>query len=85
MSENVYLLTICLFLGTLLLIFFMRTLSAVLQARARQASDDVYRQLAQAAATAQADAATALSSIDANVADLKARVASVEKMLKEVD
>jgi hypothetical protein len=85
MSENIYLLTLCLPLATLLLIFFMRYVSAVLQAMARKASDDTYRKLAQNAASAQADAATALASIDANVADLKMRLASVEKMLKEVD
>ncbi len=85
MSENIYLLTLCLPLATILLIFFMRYLSLALQAWGRKASDDIYRQLAQTTAKAQADAATALSAIDANVADLKARVASVEKMLKEVD
>jgi Na+-transporting methylmalonyl-CoA/oxaloacetate decarboxylase gamma subunit len=85
MSENIYLLTLCLPLATLLLIFFMRYVSAVLQARVRKASDDNYRQLAQTAATAQADAAAALAAISANVADLKTRLASVEKMLKEVD
>lgn len=85
MSERVYLLTICLPLATILLVFGMRYLSAVMQARARLASDEAYRQLAEKTAASQAAAATALASIDATLAELKARVASVEKVLKEVE
>ena len=85
MSERVYLLTIFLPLATILLVFGMRYLSAVMQARARLASDEAYRHLAEKTAASQAAAATALASIDATLADLKARVASVEKILKEVE
>ena len=85
MSERVYLLTLFLPLATILLVFGMRYLSAVMQARARLASDEAYRQLAEKTAASQAAAATALASIDATLADLKARVASVEKVLKEVE
>lgn len=85
MSTSTYLLTICLPLLTLLLVFGMRYLSAVLQARARFANDEAYRQLAEKAAAAQAAAAAALSSIDANLADVKSRLAAVEKVLKEVE
>src|SRR6266704_3357333 len=38
MSQSLYILTICLFLGTILLVFGMRFLSAFLQARARIAN-----------------------------------------------
>jgi hypothetical protein len=85
MSERIYLLTICLPLATILLVFTMRYLSAVLQARARFQNDEAYRQLAEKAAASQAASAAALASIDATLADLKARVAGVEKVLKEVD
>jgi len=85
MSERVYLLTLFLPLATILLVFGMRYLSAVMQARARLASDEAYRQLAEKTAASQAAAATALASIDATLAELKARVASVEKVLKEVE
>lgn len=85
MSAQIYLLTICLPLGTILLIFFMRYLAAVLQARARFAHDEAYRVLAEKAAASQAASASALASIDANLADLKTRMAGVEKVLKEVD
>lgn len=85
MSESVYLLTICLPLATILLVFGMRYFSAVQQAKARLANDDAYRQIAAQAAAAQARTATALSSIDATLADLRSRLAMVEKMLKEVE
>ena len=53
MSEFVYFTTLCLVLGTVVLVFGMRYLSAVTQARARAAGEDSYRQLAEAAAAAQ--------------------------------
>ena len=85
MSETLYLLTICLPLATILLVFGMRYFSAVQQAKARLANDAAYRQIAAQAASAQADTALALSSIDATLADLKARVAAVEHILKAVE
>ena len=85
MSERVYLITIFLPLATIFLIFGMRYLSAVQQAKARLANDEAYRQLAEKAATSQAAAASALASIDATLAELKVRVAGIEKILKEVD
>lgn len=85
MSERLYLISICLPMATILLIFGMRYLSQVLQARARLASDEAYRQLAEKSAASQSAAAAALANIDATLADLKARVTGVEKVLKEVD
>jgi hypothetical protein len=85
MSPTIYLLTLGLPLATCLLIFGMRYLSAVLQARARLANDEAYRQLAEKSAAAQAAAAAALASIDATLADVRLRLASVEKVLKEVE
>lgn len=85
MSERIYLLTIFLPFITILLVFGMRYVSQVVQARARLANDEAYRQLAEKSAASQAAAAAALASIDATLADLKARVAGVEKVLKEVD
>ena len=46
MAVYLYLLTICLPLATVLLIFGMRYVSAVQQAKARLANDDAYRQIA---------------------------------------
>jgi len=74
MSQSLYILTICLFLGTILLVFGMRFLSAFLQARARLANDDAYRLIAEKAVA-----------IQSSLADIKGRLASVEKILKEVE
>jgi len=78
MSEHIYLLTIGLPLATVLLIFGMRYLAAMKQARIRYDNEESYRALAEKAVAAQAETAAAL-------ADLKARVASIEKVLKEVE
>ena len=78
MAEHVYLLTLLLPLATVLIIFGMKYYAAVQQAKARLASDDAYRQVAEQAAAAQAEAAAAL-------ADLKVRLTAIEKILKEVE
>ncbi len=78
MAEHVYLLTLLLPLATVLIIFGMKYYAAVQQAKARLASDDAYRQVAEQAAAAQAETAAAL-------ADLKMRLAAIEKILREVE
>lgn len=85
MSESLYLLSICLPLGAIVLVFGMRYFAATQQARARLANDEAYRQLAAQAAATQAQTASALSSIGATLTDLQARLAAVEKILKQVE
>lgn len=85
MSEFVYFTTICLVLGTILLIFGMKYFSAIQQARARRAGDEAYRDIAAKAVSAQDETLAALAAVNANLADLKARVATVEKILREVE
>ncbi|MCC4600776.1 hypothetical protein JWH04_19075 [Xanthomonas melonis] len=70
MSEHLYLLTICLPLGTLLAIFGMRYFAAVRQARAQLEYIQAYRNLAE-----QTHAA---------LADMRVRLDSIEKILKDV-
>jgi hypothetical protein len=60
------------------LVFFMKYVSAVLQARVRLGQDEAYRELAAKAAAAQAQTAAALS-------EIQSRLAAVEKILKEVE
>ena len=84
MSERVYLLTLCLPLGTVLVVFAMRYLSAVQQARARLAGDAAYRQIAETVAAAQSETAAALASIQAALAEMKTRLGGVEAILKDV-
>ena len=78
MSPTIYLLTICLPLGTLLLIFGMKYAASIQQSRAKMANDEAYQELAAKATSAQADTARAL-------ADLQSRMGALEKILKEVE
>ena len=71
MSESVYFLTICLPLGTILIVFGMRYRALVLQARAQAAGN--------------VDNAAALKSIADSLADVQARLAGIEKILKAVE
>lgn len=85
MSTSNYLLTLCLPLLTVLLVVAIRHVSLVLQARARLAQDDAYRQLAARAAQAQAETAAQLAAMSATLARLESRTASVEQILKQVE
>jgi uncharacterized membrane protein len=85
MSEFVYLATISLVLGTILLVFGMKYLSAARQARSRVISEDAYRELAQKAVAAQSENATSLSTIPSGLSEVNTRLAAVEKILKAVE
>lgn len=63
--------------AAVVLVFFMKYVSAVLQARVRLSQDEAYRELAAKAAAAQSDTVAAL-------AEIRSRVAAVEKLLKDV-
>jgi hypothetical protein len=71
MSESVYFLTICLPLGTILIVFGMRYRAQVLQARAQAAGNT--------------DNAAQLKAIADSLADVQARLAGIEKILKAVE
>jgi hypothetical protein len=71
-------------LGTVLVIFAMKYLSAAYKARSEAASADAYRELAARSAAAQAENAAALAAIQATLGDMQGRLAEVETMLKEV-
>jgi hypothetical protein len=64
--------------AAVVLVFFMKYVSAVLQARVRLGQDEAYRELATKAATAQAETAAALG-------QLQTRLAVIEKILKDVE
>jgi len=85
MSEPLYLLSIGLVLATILLVFGMRYVAAIQQARARLANDEAHRRIAETATLAQSGSAASLASIDARLADIKVRLTAVEKILKDVE
>jgi hypothetical protein len=85
MTTTLYLLTLMLPLGTILIVFGMRYYSAVQQAKARLANDDAYRQLAEGASAAQSRIATSLAAMEAALSDVRTRMAAVETILKAVE
>ena len=85
MSEHLYILSMCLFLSVPLLIFGMKYAADAYRARLRTLAEDAYRKLAADAVTAQAGNAVTLSAIQSELAEIKTRMASVEKILKEVE
>ncbi len=84
MTEILYLLTIILPLATILIVFGMRYYALTQQAKARLANDDEYRRIAEKAAGAQAETASALTAIQASMSEVQSRLTAVEKILKEV-
>jgi hypothetical protein len=84
MPISVYLLTICLPLGTVLVVFAMKYLSAVLQARARMANDGMYESLAEKALAAQTENQAALSAMRAELSEVSSSLAAIEKILRQV-
>jgi hypothetical protein len=85
MSSVIFLTTVCLILGTVLLVFGMKYLSSAFAARARLQGDEAYRSLAERAQTGQAETQTALAALQAELAKVSANVAAVEKILKQVE
>jgi len=85
MTAIFYLLTLVLPLATILIVFAMRYYATVQQARARLANDDAYRQLAESASAAQSQIATSLAAMEANLSDVRTRMAAVETILKAVE
>jgi hypothetical protein len=85
MSIAQYLIFISPFMVTLLVIFGMKYFSALFQARARLANDALYRALAEKAVTAQAENQATLSAIRADLSKIAGSLASVEKILQQVE
>jgi len=85
MATGIYLLTISLFLGTVLIVFGMKYFSAAFAARARLANDDAYRTLAEKALAASSDNQASLTAIQAELAKVSASLTAVEKVLKQVE
>ena len=85
MTAIFYLLTIVLPLATILIVVRMWYNATVQQAKARLASDDAYRQLAENASAAQSQIASSLAAMEANLSDMRTRMTAVEAILKAVE
>lgn len=85
MSERLYLLTICIPLAVIVIVFGMKYFSAAIAARARLANDAAYRTLAEKVNAAQAENQASLARIQDDMSKLAASLAAVEKILKQVE
>ena len=84
MNENVFLAASFFPASAAVLIFFMKYVSAVLQARVRLGQDEAYRAIAATAGAAQAETASALATMGETLTDLKSRFITIERILKDV-
>jgi hypothetical protein len=84
-NENIFLAAFFFPAAAAVLVFFMKYVSAVLQARVRLAQDEAYREIAAKAASAQAETAAALASFGAALASIQSELAAVVKILKDVE
>ncbi len=78
MSENAFLAAFFFPCAAAVLVFFMKYVSAVLQARVRLGQDEAYRDIAAKAAFAQAETAAAL-------VEIGSRLSGVERILRNVE
>lgn len=85
MPVWLYLLTIALILGTILVVFGMKYFSALFQARARLENDALYRSLAEKAVAAQSETQVILSAIRTELSSVSAGLGAVEKILQQVE
>ena len=85
MTTVLYISTLVLPLATVLIVSGMRYHAAVLQARARLANDDAYRRLSESASATCSQIATNLAAMEADLSDMRSRMAAVETILKAVE
>ena len=85
MTATIYLLTICLPLATVLIVFAMKYRASAREAQARILAENAYSGLAAKAVAAQSESAALLTSVQADLSEIKNRLAAVEKILKAVE
>jgi hypothetical protein len=85
MTIAQYLIFVAPLFVTVLVVFGMKYFSAIFQARARMANDALYQALAEKAVTAQAENLVALTAIRADLTRFGTSLATVERVLQQVD
>jgi hypothetical protein len=85
MSIAQYLIFVAPLVVTVLVVFGMKYFSAVFQARARLANDALYRTLAEKAVAAQSENQAALVAIRSDLTRFASSLATVEKILQQVE
>ena len=85
MSENIFFAAFFFPSLAAVLIFAMKYLSVILQAKVRLAQDEAYRDLAGKATTAHTETAVAVSALNVTLVDVQSRLIALEKILKQVE
>jgi Tfp pilus assembly protein PilO len=85
MSENISFAAVFFPSLAVVLVFAMKYLASIAQAKGRLAQEEAYREIAAQAAAAQAHTAAALAASSAVLADIQARLGSLEQILKQVE
>jgi Tfp pilus assembly protein PilO len=85
MSENIIYAMLFFPAAAAVLIFFMRYVSEIMQARARLGHDEAYREIATKVAAAQSEMAAVLSSLSVTLTEVQSRLSALEKILKQVE
>jgi len=83
--ANTFFLLSLLTLLTVLLVFGMKYFSVARQAASRIAGEEGWRTLSTQSTTAQAEAGASIAALRNELSEIKARLASIEKVLKEVE
>lgn len=85
MPENVFFALLFFPSAAAVLIFAMKYVAAIVQAKAKFAQEQAYRDLAARLEQAQADQTRILSSNSNALADIQERLIKLEKILKDVE
>jgi hypothetical protein len=83
-QHHNFLLPTILVLATILLIFGMKYMSGGRLARKQFADDDTFRLLAEKATEVQSAMALSLTAAQTELADVRTRLSSIEKILRDV-
>ena len=84
-TESIFLAAFFFPSAAAVLVFFMKYVSAVLQARVRLGQDEAYREIAARGTIAQTETTAQLLSFGTALAEIQARLAVVEHILKQVE
>jgi hypothetical protein len=85
MTTAQYLIFMSPLVGTVLVVFGMKYLSAIFQARARLANDALYQALAEKAVMVQTEHQATLAAIRTDLSRFGTSLATIERILQQVD
>jgi hypothetical protein len=85
MTTAQYLIFMSPVVGTILVVFGMKYFSAIFQARARMANDALFQALAEKAVMVQSENQATLAAIRVDLARFGTSLATVERILQQVD